>query len=160
MTIFREFCADDQSFVLNGLMAINTLEKDAETELTVSAEFKTELLLWLDSISNQPASLIIIAVEKAQPIGFILGMVEPQNNNFSIYPLHGLIQAIFVIEGFRRKHIGSALIKEIITAFAEHHVPYCDLSYHPKNSIAKDFWCENGFIPAQITSRKFLKPLP
>ncbi len=145
-----------ETYVYQGLLDIHCLEKDNLTELEEADDFKFQIKNWLQQVSNQPASLIIIALKDDQAVGFIMGMVEPQTNQFSRYKLHGLIQALYVNPNHRRQGIGQQLVEQLEMAFIEHRVPYCDLSYHPKNITARKFWKKLGFIPAQIISRKFL----
>lgn len=156
MITFTEYSDKFKHFVVQGLLDIHRIEKDTRTDLKVSDDFDFQIEQWLQNVIQQPASLIILASKNSQPVGFIMGMVEPQNNSFSQYNLHGLIQAIFVPKANRRQHIGQQLVDEMLSSFNEHCIAYCDLSYHPQNAVAMKFWERQGFIPAQIISRKFL----
>ena len=157
MITFTEYSNKYQHFVYQGLLDIHRIEKDGLTDLKISDDFDFQIEQWLNTISQQPSSLIIIAIQNNLPVGFIMGMVEPQINKFSQYNLHGLIQALFVSEQNRKQSVGHKLVLEMLSSFNEHSIPYCDLSYHPQNTIAEKFWVKQGFIPAQIISRKFLR---
>ncbi len=154
---FREYKSDDKQFISEGLIAIEVLERDKQTSLTLSDNFQQQISQWVEIVNSIPSNLIIIAEIDAKPCGFVIGIVEPQQNQFTAYKIHGLIQALWVTPENRQQGIGEMLVKEVLSAFAEFNVPYCDIAYHPNNKPAQKFWEKIGFIQAQATSRKFLQ---
>ncbi len=153
---FREYQTDDIQFVADGLNAIEKIEKEKITSLNLTEDFSHQLKLWIETISKQPATLIIIAEKENAAVGFVIAMVQPQANHFTNYNHHGVIQAIWVDPKVSHQGIGTQLVSQVLDSFAEFKIAYCDISYHPKNSVAKSFWKKLGFIDAQVTARKFL----
>ncbi len=153
---FREYLPADNAFVSEGLCAIETLEKNPLTSLATVDNFAETISGYLSKISQQPATLIIIAEKNNQPCGFAIGIVEPQSNPFTSFNMRALIQAVWVKPDCCRKGIGKSLVEELLASFSEFEVPYCDLAYHPNNKTAQKFWENLGFTNAQITARKFL----
>jgi len=156
MPQIREAQTQDVKFLLQGVEQIQILEKDNKTDLKLSTNFNQEIEKWLLDLIEMPAGLVIILNVSGEDCGFIIGLVEPQHNNFSDYSMHGIIQALFIKDEYRRKKMGSLLVNELISSFKEHQIQYCDISYHPQNQIAKQFWSQLGFIDAQIIARKML----
>lgn len=157
MTIkVREGNQTDLPFILEGLADIQSNERDSETDLELSESFLDELKTWVINLFDTPSSLIIVMENQQLPIGFVIGMVEPQHNPFSNYNYHGIIQAIYVCEQYRLKGFATQLVNEIMDSFQEHLIPYVEISYHPINKRAQKFWKKMGFANAQVIARKFL----
>jgi ribosomal protein S18 acetylase RimI-like enzyme len=154
--IFREYLHADNIFVSDALYELEKIERDAITSLKIDDDFNQKISLWITQLHSTPSNLIIMAEINQQVCGFIIAIVEVQNNQFTQYKTHGLIQAIWVEPGQRQKGIGKALVKQALDSFAEFRIPYCDIAFHPDNKTAKTFWEKMGFNKAQVTARKFL----
>ncbi len=152
----REYQDKDLDWVLSGLIDIHETEQDPLNALNIANDFQEQLTEWLKNLTSHPATLLIIAEQNNQSCGFILGMIELQANSFTTYTHHGLIQAIWIKDRYRRKGIASMLVKEMLNSFNEHQIPYCDIAYTPTNKTSIQFWEKMEFIPAQITARRFL----
>ncbi|PIP79932.1 MAG: hypothetical protein COW84_07900 [Gammaproteobacteria bacterium CG22_combo_CG10-13_8_21_14_all_40_8] len=150
----REYQSKDFEKVIKGLLAIDETERLSGNSLPKPANFKNDLEKWLQDITNTPSSLIIIAEKSHTYCGFVLGMIEFQPQNITDIAFKGIIQAIWIEPEYRRTGIATLLVNEMMAAFAEHQIPFCDVSYEPNNINALKFWQSLGFIPTQVHTRK------
>ena len=157
---FREANINDLPLILKWteeLMEHEALDKSIEISLN---ENISELVAeWLENLINDNNSLIIIAADSQTPakaLGLIIGYMQLQPNNFTIFNMHGVIQMVWVDKGTREKGLATQLVKHMEDTFKNMNIPYCELQYSDSNCEAAAFWKKSGYQTVSHTCRKML----
>ena len=90
---------------------------------------------------NLPGAEPILAVFDSNVIGFILT---------AHWDRTGHIVTIDVLPGFRRRHIGTILVREAEARLVRRHVATIELETATNNSAAISFWKKHGYLPHGI----------
>lgn len=107
---------------------------------------KTELK---EQISNENGCLKV-ALKRKELIGFAYGEVF---HRLEYKPKHiGKISLVFVKEAFRRRGVGTLLIRELCRYFSAENIERITLRHVLGNEEAENFWCKLGFEPILVTS--------
>jgi len=158
---FREATIDDLSLILRwtqNLMDHEAMDKDIELPLNHNIY---ELLEdWLTNLIKDNNSLLIVATNETesphQACGLIIGYLQLQPNNFTPFNMHGVIQMVWVEEGYRSKGLASQLVKHMEDTFNNLKIPYCEIQYSDTNDEAKSFWEKSGYQVVSHSCRKML----
>jgi len=90
-------------------------------------------------------ALILIAEINGRAIGCCFGEIQKTKANWSRYGKKGYIGMIFVEDKFRRRKIGSLLIKELIKWFDKNKVKDIRLQVYENNIHTVEFYKKQGF---------------
>jgi GNAT superfamily N-acetyltransferase len=130
---------DGLSTLLSGLFSI-------ETDFTIDPEKqKTGLALFLDDWEGK-------AIFVAEADGILVGMVTCQlvistaAGGFSV-----LLEDMYVLDAFRRKRIGTALIRQVQSWCAEQGALRIQLVANDRNRMALMFYQKSGFRGSNMT---------
>ncbi len=102
---------------------------------------------YLDAIHNKYVS---IAEINNQPVGFLVGNVIAPTNNSARQIKQANLQNIYVDENFRKTGLGKKLIEEFKQYCENNGVVRLNVSVLAANTIATDFYCNNGFKPRSL----------
>jgi len=158
---FREATLDDLPLILNWTEQLMDHEAlDNSIELQLKPNIAEQLETWLKNLVTDNNSLIIIATDETikphLPAGLIIGYLQPQPNEFTLFNMHGIIQMVWVEKDYRNKGIASLLVKHMEDTFQNLDVPYCEIQYSDSNTEAKAFWNKAGYKVVGHHSRKML----
>ena len=159
---FREAAIDDISLIkqwTNDLMVHEALDKN--TELPLADDIEQLIEDWLMNLITDNNSLIIIASDEATNpplnLGFIVGLLQLQPNNFTQFNMHGVIQMLWVDPKQRKKNLASQLLIHMEDTFKNLKVPYCDIQYSDTNKEAEAFWDKAGYTKVSHSCRKIFE---
>jgi len=131
-------------------------QHEDDGQIPTHQHFIENLQKWLISEINNSQSLIIIASQAQQTVGFILASTVVNDNGFLEYPLKGIIQLLWVEPQFRRSAVADALVSQVEVCFQENQIPYIECSYTANNEIGANFWTNKAYLKTSITARKIL----
>ncbi len=159
---FREATIDDLPLILNWTEYLMEHEAlDRSIELKLNPNISKLLEDWLEKLISDNNSLLIIAMDMSksppQAIGLIIGYLQLQPNNFTIFNMHGVIQMVWVEEEYRQKKIASRLVTYMEDTFRNLNIPYCEVQYSDTNSNASHFWDKTGYQKISHSCRKMLE---
>jgi len=159
---FREATIDDISLIkkwTDDLMNHEALDNNIELPLADDIEKLIED--WLMNLITDNNSLIIIATDEAPSppldVGFIVGLLQLQPNNFTQFNMHGVVQMLWVDPAQRKKGLARQLVKHMEDTFINLNVPYCEIQYSDSNDEAVDFWENAGYKKISHSCRKILE---
>ena len=158
--IFKEAEAGDLNQILQwteALMEHELLSDDIELQLADNISGLLEE--WIKHLIIDHNSLLIIAQDSnhQEPKGLIIGYMQAQPNNFTIFEMHGVIQMVWVEPSERKKGLARKLVAQMETTFCNLHLPYCELQYSDSNLEAKAFWDQMGYKITSHSCRKIFK---
>ena len=156
---FREANINDLPLILKWteeLMDHEAMDKSIEISLN---ENISELVSdWLKNLITDNNALIIIASDDSPPpskaLGIIIGYMQLQPNNFTVFNMHGVIQMVWVEKKFRKKGLATLLVKHMEDTFKNLKIPYCEIQYSDSNSEAEAFWEKSGYQKVSHSCRK------
>ncbi len=107
---------------------------------------------WLRNQIGIQSSIILVAKENNQVIGFLSGFVK------YLFPWYvikrvGHISFMFIDENYRRKGVGKELLREAKKWFKVQGLTYMELYVNENNQKGVSFWKSRGFSDFQ----KFLR---
>ena len=109
---------------------------------------------WLREYIQSENSLVLVAEESNQPVGFILGqLTEPYIKASKIKQI-GRIEACWIEPQWREKGYATCLVQEIESWFRLKGVTYSDLYFIVGNTEAEKTWSNLGYSPYRVASRK------
>ncbi len=158
---YREATLEDWPLILKWtkqLMAHERLNNDIELQLKKNISFLLEE--WLKNLIADNNSLVIITSDNSKtppsPVGLIIGLIQIQPNNFTLYEFHGVIQMIWVEQTYRNNGLASQLVSYVEESFKQMDIPYCEIQYSDTNHEAEEFWFKSGYQKVSCNSRKML----
>ncbi len=166
---FRQANSDDLPLILNWTEALMQHEAlDDSIEIPLQNNISELLEKWLKNLVKDDNSLLIIAtksnenvdqqqLENSLALGLIIGHLQLQPNEFSLYEMHAVIQLVWVEKEERNKGLARQLVSHMEDTFKNLDVPYCEIQYSSTNKEAEGFWNKAGYKVVSTTSRKFLK---
>ncbi|PCJ50657.1 MAG: hypothetical protein COA74_02465 [Gammaproteobacteria bacterium] len=155
--LFREATLDDLPLIFKWTKALMEHESlDAKLELPLTNNISELLEDWLRNLISDKNSLIIITTQSTEtkPLGLIIGYLQVQPNNFTVFEMHGVIQMVWVDQEYRRKGLARLLVNHMEDTFQNLKVPYCEIQYSSSNVEAKAFWKKAGYEVTSVTCRK------
>lgn len=151
---FREASLLDLDIITQYTLEIHQYEDDGAVSPHVN--FLQNLKNWLSTEINNPRSLFLIAETNNTPIGFIGSTSVINDNGFLANPIKGIIQLLWVVPEYRKKHIAEKMVDEVEHCFREIGVEYVECNYTVANKIAESFWEGLEYKKNSITARKFI----
>lgn len=109
--------------------------------------FLTELL-------DSKESEAFIAISEGKVVGYLIAKIDLFPPIY-VMEKYGDIYDLIVEASYRRRGIGSELLKLAIEWFRLQKIKRIEISVHPENSSGYSFWKEKGF--QEIFHRLFLK---
>ncbi len=106
---------------------------------------------------RDPAYFVLVACAGDAIIGMAAGQVERQPD--MLPSVIGHIRRVFVVEGWRQRGVGKALVARLCVFFAERGVEEVSLRYVSGNQEGERFWSGLGFEPRLITAGERLSGL-
>lgn len=150
----RECTPDDLDTVTQYTLALHYHEN--ETGIQPHPDLTDNLKRWLEAEIFSNNSLILIAEIDNKPIGFICAATVINDNGLIAQPLKGVIQLLWIEPVYRKKKAAEELVKMVEICLQETGVTYVECSFVEGNSMAKNFWGNQGYQVSSMTCRKFL----
>lgn len=123
----------------------------------VTEEGKNQIKNRMLDFRDNPGSVTFIAEENQQIIGYTEGLIRRRNTYLP--QIIGHIGTIYVEEEYRKRSVGTLLVKALCDHFRENDVDQVNLRYVIGNAEAEQFWSRFGFKPVIITSLISIKEL-
>jgi len=160
---FREAGIEDLPLILQWTQDLMVHEAlDSSIELPLTDNISELLEDWLKNLITDNNSLIIIAMDQTQqiPLGIIIGYLQLQPNNFTVFDMHGVIQMVWVDKEQRKKGLAMQLVQHMEDTFKNLNISYCEIQYSSSNKEAQGFWCKAGYQVVSQNCRKMLNEQP
>lgn len=157
----RPATSADLPFLQGAILALESHERHGieANALRLRADFPEQIERWLTSLLDAPHALVIVAESEDETrVGCVLGFIQQQPNPFTDYQQHGVIQAVWVEEAFRRQGIADGLVTAMESCFGELGIPYVEIQHTVGNAEASAFWQRRGYAQDTMTRRRFLQP--
>jgi GNAT superfamily N-acetyltransferase len=107
----------------------------------------------LSQIFSDENAVIFVAVsDDGEIVGMIIGRIETSDKY--VPSTAGTIRLLFVSESWRRRGIGSGLVRRLYQFFASRGIEAISVRYVVGNDEAVQFWTKIGFKPIIITASK------
>jgi ribosomal protein S18 acetylase RimI-like enzyme len=159
--LIRSFQNKDKKQIVNPMSEfggyIEELDLSGRTDFANNGnEYFTDKLI-RDTKTKQ--GIIYVAEINEDIVGFIGGYIEKQTEDElmeSKKAVLGVISEFFVIEKYRSKGVGQALIKEVEMFFKESGCTLIRLGVFAPNKLARDFYTKQGYQDWNINMTKEL----
>jgi ribosomal protein S18 acetylase RimI-like enzyme len=89
-------------------------------------------------------TLVLVALDNGKVIGYVIAAVRKSSPAFK-REKYGHIEEMAVTADYRRKGIGSELLKKILAWFQSQDLDMIELSVAARNPIGYSFWKKHGF---------------
>ncbi len=155
--IRRAALADVEKLVELKLLLQRHCEEANPSIWRITEEGKKLLKQKIEDGLKDTDSRVFVAVMDGQIIGYAHGGVESRVD-YSPNRV-GYISTIYVERRFRRKGVGTRLVKRLFVFFSSERVEHVTLRYIVGNDEARDFWKKLGFEPIITTAGKDVKEL-
>jgi ribosomal protein S18 acetylase RimI-like enzyme len=89
--------------------------------------------------------LVLVALDEGRVIGFALSEIR---GPAKVYKLerYGAIDTMAVTSSYRRRGVGKAMLREILTWFRSKDIDRVELEVLAKNIVSNSFWRKQGFM--------------
>ncbi len=137
---------------------IQTINWHAEFEkdFILDSEGKTNFKFVLETATNDITQALYVAKFEKKVVGFLYGYIRTYSGFFK-KRIIAHISDITIQEEFRRKGIGTELMKKFENEFARNNNANCmSLNVHVKNSSGLGFYDNLGFTKNLISMKKDL----
>ena len=152
----REFITSDIKDIVEIWIEIIKWHTKFDDEFTLDPEGQSNFSFILKSAFNDPTQTAYVALYDNEIVGFVYGYTKEHSGFFKKRKV-AHISDIAVKEGYRRKGIGTALMRRFELDFAkENESGSITLYVHSKNQQGLDFYKKHGFDTKLISMRKKL----
>ena len=97
-------------------------------------------------------SAMLVAESGGRVVGFFRGMIEPGPMYIAAKKI-GVVNDLFVLSEFRRRHIGDRLFAAAMEWFRSRNVKNIELNVDARNNMGVAFWRKYGFFDYKIRMR-------
>jgi ribosomal protein S18 acetylase RimI-like enzyme len=87
---------------------------------------------------------VLVAIDKGKVVGYVVAQIRNTQPPWQ-REREGYIESMAVTTEYRRKGVGSLLVKAIIDWFKSENLDMVELSVASKNKIGYPFWKKHGF---------------
>ncbi len=101
-------------------------------------------------LADEDARVIVALDDAGRIVGMVIGRIIESHRH--VPPISGRIGRLFVLEPWRRRGIGTELVKRVCQFFASRHAEDISITYIAGNTEASHFWDKLGFHPRLITA--------
>lgn len=120
-----------------------------------SKNCKEELLKDIKAKIKDKNCIVLKAIDRNKIVGMLIGTIEhypkTNKNRKSAY-----IEQIYVDKTYRKKRIGTQLVKKSFDYFKSKNLKYIEVEAHPTNKNGLKFWSINGFKNTLLRMRRKL----
>lgn len=89
-------------------------------------------------------NVLFIAYADDKPVGYIYGYIKEQKGDF-VYESVGCIDALYVLEDYRKKGIATALINKFYDWCSERGIKFVTIGVYKDNIDAYNLYSKHGF---------------
>jgi ribosomal protein S18 acetylase RimI-like enzyme len=98
---------------------------------------------------------VLVALDRNRVVGYVIALIRKPPPVFQ-RERYGYIDEMTVTADYRRRSIGSKLLKEILDWFRSENLDFIELSVAAKNKVGYSFWKKHGF--RDYLHHLYLKP--
>lgn len=147
-TIRRAKVSDIATIQAFGSKLLNYERENYDSSLDENWAFSDEAKIkYLDAIQNKYVSIAEIG---GQPVGFLIGNIITPMSNDARQIKQANLQNIYVDEDVRNTGLGKRLIEDFKEYCKSNDVTRLNVSVLAANTIATDFYYNNGFKPRSL----------
>ena len=110
-----------------------------------------------EQVTSPDALVLAACADGGALIGIAVGQLQRQEKYEPA--VSGMIRRVYVVERWRRRGVGRAMIRGLLGFFRQHGAEELSLHYIPGNVEAERFWASFGFHPSLIQAGATLAEL-
>ena len=100
--------------------------------------------IYIKGLIKAEDTLVLVALDNGKVVGYSIAAVRKSSPGFK-REKYGHIEEMAVTAAYRRKGIGTQLLKKILAWFRTQNLDMIELSVASKNPIGYSFWKKHGF---------------
>ena len=132
--------------------------KAARSDMRLKPDCETAMAQWLVRRNEDPRSIGYIAEKDANLAGFLIGRIDEWE---SIPPVVeprrlGIIDAVYVVEQYRRQGIAGQLIQRAIQRMRDENAIAVEAIYEASSDPSLKTWRAAGFAPWMVHAYRML----
>lgn len=156
MEIIRNWTRDDLIKIQKSWLQYCKDVARSDMQLRNNAE--AAMKQWLMARFRQPWSLGFVAESNGEFAGFLIGRIDDWESVPPVIESRriGIIDAVYVEDGFRRQGIGRQLIEHAIDAMRKADAIAVETIYDAWNEASTKAWHRSGFAPWMVHAYRML----
>lgn len=130
----------------------------ARADMRLKPRPEHAMMEWLTARFKNPAVIGLVAEKEHVIAGFLIGRVDDWESVPPVIEARklGIIDAVFVVDGFRRQGIGSGLIEHAMRILRERDAVAVETIYDAWNDASTETWHRAGFAPWMVHAYRLL----
>jgi len=130
----------------------------ARSDMQLKPDFEAAMAEWLIGRFRQTSTIGFVAESDGSLAGFLIGRIDDWESVPPVIESRriGVIDAVYVIEEFRRQHIGGELIQHAIQVMEEAKAVAVETIYDAWNDASAQTWRRAGFAPWMVHAYRML----
>ncbi len=130
----------------------------ARSDMQLKPDFETAMAQWLMGRFKQTSTIGFVAESDGSLAGFLIGRIDDWESVPPVIESRriGIIDAVYVIEEFRRHHVASKLIQRAIQVMEEANAVAVETIYDAWNDASAQTWRRAGFAPWMVHAYRML----
>ena len=154
--------SNEKQQVINMLVELqeHLVSVDDESVQTIDDEYGERYFAYLQGLVKENDGIILLAVSESGVEGFIVGYIEPKDEEDRITnrcPRRGIISDLAVATPRRGNGIGKVLMNAIESYFTEMNCEFVAVDLFAPNGTARTFYDSLGYTPRNIELYKRIK---
>jgi len=130
----------------------------ARSDMQLKPDSEQAMARWLLGRFKQTSTIGFVAESDGSLTGFLIGRIDDWESVPPVIESRriGIIDAVYVIEEFRRQHIASDLIQHAIQVMEEAKAVAVETIYDAWNDASAQTWRRAGFAPWMVHAYRML----
>jgi GNAT superfamily N-acetyltransferase len=128
------------------------------SDMRLKQDAEPAMAEWLSARFEERSTFGFVAEHASRPVGFLIGRINDWESAPPVVAPRklGIIDAVHVKEGFRRRGVGSRLIDRAIQVMRTRNVTAVETIYDAWNDAAAETWRRAGFAPWMVHAYRML----
>lgn len=149
----KEANKSDIKILKDMMISLQELEENANSYVwRITDDGENSLKKEIGGRIEEEDSRILVAQKDGEILGFVSGEVKQQKEYKP--KRYGFISSLFVEKEYRRKGIGTRLVKELVKFFKTKDVEEITMRYVVGNEGGEKFWKKLGFEEVKTTANQ------
>jgi GNAT superfamily N-acetyltransferase len=130
----------------------------ARSDMRIRPDADSTMRHWLAERFRQPATIGFVAEADERIVGFLTARIDDWESVPPVIESRriGIIDAVYVADGFRRQGIGSQLIDRAIESMRNANAIAVETIYDAWNDASSRAWHRAGFAPWMVHAYRML----
>jgi len=130
----------------------------ARSDMQLRPDAAAAMKVWLSARYRQKTSLGLVAEVNDMIAGFLIGRIDDWESVPPVIEVRriGMIDAVYVVDNYRRQGIGTQLIDTAITKMRAANAVAVETTYDAWNDASAQAWHRAGFAPWIVHAYRML----